>query len=73
MRNNAENKQLNIGAVIASYTYEEKETKALGWFGVLTNAQKSKYSEKYFNKKSFELKPSEIVTIWENNAVGNWL
>jgi hypothetical protein len=51
----------------------EKETKALGWFGVLTNAQKSKYSKKYFNKKSFELKSREIIIIWENNADGKWL
>ncbi len=67
MVNNTENKHLG------DYSYDEKETKALCWFGVLTNAQKSKYSEKYFNKKSFDLKPSEMITIWENNAVGIWL
>lgn len=65
--------QCTIHSVITSYTYDEKETKALSWFGVLTNMQKSKHSEKFFRKKSFELKPSDIITIWENVATDNWL
>ena len=54
-------------------TTDEKETKALGWFGVLTNMQKNKYAEQYFSKKHFNLKTSEIITIWENKASGVWV
>jgi hypothetical protein len=62
-----------LHSVIASYSIEQKEDKALSWWGVLTNRQKSKYAKKYYNKLSIEIKTSEKIVIWENNAWGNWL
>jgi len=67
------NKQCAIPSVIASYSYDEKETKALGWFGFLTNRQKSEYAQSYYNKLHIELTPKEKIHIWENKAWGNWL